>query len=146
MQHINVSLVGVVVSEVFSKQDESQEFASFRMVCRPRRFDATLGQTVECEPSFVTVMARRSLAGHVVASVGRGDPVIVMGRLRVREREVDGHTRVRVEIDAQSVGHDLGRGTTTFTRRSSRPRLESRSDHEMEQPERRNSGVMSHTA
>lgn len=116
MQHIQVTLVGVVVSEVFHFDEGAHEVASFRMVSRPRRFDVASGQAHEGEPSFVSVITRRALAAHVAQSVSRGDPVLVTGRLRVRERDVDGQIKVRVEVDANTVGHDLGRGTATFTR------------------------------
>lgn len=116
MQHIQVTLVGVVVSEVFHFDQGAHEIASFRMVSRPRRFDVASGQAQEGEPSFLSVITRRALAAHVAQSITRGDPVVVTGRLRVREREVDGQTKVRVEVDANTVGHDLGRGTAVFTR------------------------------
>lgn len=124
MQHIHVTLIGVVVSDVFHTDNGAHEVASFRMVSRPRRFDNSTGQALAGEPSFVTVVARKALAANVAESIMRGDPVVVTGRLRVREREADGHTRIRVEVDAYTLGHDLGRGSTRFTRVPGRPRGE----------------------
>ena len=59
---------------------------------------------------------RRQLADHVLVSLRRGDPVLVIGRLRVREWSNEDKSGVVVEIDATSVGHDLTRGTSTFSR------------------------------
>jgi len=134
MQHIQVSMAGVVVSDVYHSIDGDQEWTSFRMVSRPRRFDQSQGQMMDGEPSFVSVFARRALAANTAASLHRGDPVVVTGRLRVREREFEGRMRVRVEIDAHSIGHDLSRGTTLFTR--SPTRMQS-NDDETVNPERR---------
>ena len=117
MHQMNVSVIGVAVTEVKTGTTEAgHPMARFRMVCRPRKFDAVTGTVTEFDPSFVTVQCWRQLAEHVAASVRKGDPVVVMGRLRVREWEQDGRTRVSVEIDAQSVGHDLCRGSTQFQR------------------------------
>lgn len=117
MHQMNVSVIGVAVTAVRTGTTEAgQAMARFRMVCRPRKFDAVTGRVTEFDPSFVNVQCWRQLAEHVAASIGKGDPVVVTGRLRVREWEQDGRVRVSVEIDAQSIGHDLNRGTTRFER------------------------------
>jgi single-strand DNA-binding protein len=47
----------------------------------------------------------------------KGEPVLVRGRLRVREYEgKDGSRGTETEIDASSVGHDLSRGVAHFSR------------------------------
>ena len=47
----------------------------------------------------------------------KGEPVLVRGRLRVREYEgKDGSRGTETEIDASSVGHDLNRGVAHFSR------------------------------
>jgi single-strand DNA-binding protein len=42
--------------------------------------------------------------------------VIVTGRLRVREWATDEKSGINVEVDADSLGHDLTFGTSEFTR------------------------------
>jgi single-strand DNA-binding protein len=55
----------------------------------------------------MTVTCKKRLAQHVATSLRRGDPVIVTGRLFLRE---DRDKRLsRVEIEAVSVGVDLNR-------------------------------------
>lgn len=68
--------------------------------------------------------AWRGLAENVMASVGVGEPLVVQGRLRVREEEREGKKWTTAEIDAVAVGHDLSRGTSAFRRVSQgRPEL-----------------------
>ena len=55
---------------------------------------------------------------HVAASVRKGDPVIVVGRLRTSVWTKDGQTRERLGLEAETVGHDLSRGTAIFRRAS----------------------------
>ena len=50
------------------------------------------------------------------ASVHRGDPIVVQGVLRVRQWDHNEKSGTSVEIDAQSVGFDLARGTAVFSR------------------------------
>jgi single-strand DNA-binding protein len=110
MHVITTSMIGTAVSDVrLSVTQSGLSMARFRMVSQPRRFDASVGGFVDQDPSFVTVFAWRGMAEHVAASVHKGDPVVVIGRLRVREWTDEGRTRVTVEVDAQSVGHDLSR-------------------------------------
>ncbi len=66
--------------------------------------------------NWYTVIATHRLAVSVAACVARGDPLVVAGRLRVRDwaGEPDG---VTAEIDADAIGHDLAWGRSVFTRR-----------------------------
>lgn len=122
MHQINVSLIGVAVSDVrVATTDSGHPMARFRLVCRPRRFDAATGTFTELEPSFMTVLCWRQLATHVAASVHKGDQVVVTGRMRVKEWDQDGRTRVSVEVDAQSVGLDLTRAPAQLQRRAPAP-------------------------
>jgi single-strand DNA-binding protein len=69
----------------------------------------------------------RLLAEHVAASVRKGDPVVVVGKLRTNVWEKDGQTHERLVLEADMVGHDLNRGTSAFRRR---PRLSSNDSRE----------------
>ncbi|KUJ69274.1 single-stranded DNA-binding protein [Streptomyces albus subsp. albus] len=62
----------------------------FRLAATARRWDRARETWVDAHSSFYTVWAWRSLAENVAASVTLGDPLVVHGRLRVREerREV----------------------------------------------------------
>lgn len=91
----------------------------FRLATTARRFDSERGSWTDGPTSFYTVRAWRTLAGNVKESVGLGEPLVVQGRLRVREDEKDGRRYVSAEIEAVAIGHDLARGTARFARVSS---------------------------
>ena len=89
---------------------------SFRLGSTARRFDKGKNEWVDGETSWYTVTTFRQLARNVAASIEVGQPVVVFGRLRVRAWESDERHGITVEIDADSIGHDLAWGTTSFTK------------------------------
>ena len=89
---------------------------SLRVACTPRWVDRETGEWTDGETSFVTVLCWRTLADNVAKSLHKGEPVLVKGRLHVRPYEKDGASRLAVEIEASSVGHDLARGVASFQR------------------------------
>ncbi|MFI1090820.1 single-stranded DNA-binding protein [Streptomyces sp. NPDC020917] len=120
MNETLVTVVGNVATE-----PETQVTATgvsvtrFRLATTTRRYDAERGAWTDGPTSFYTVRAWRALAGNIKESVCLGEPLVVQGRLRVRDEEVDGRRFVCAEIDAQSLGHDLSRGVARFTRANS---------------------------
>lgn len=116
-------MTGNVGSEVEYRQvRDDLAFASFRLACTPRTRKA--GDWVDGETTWIAVSCSRSLAEHVRSSVGKGDPVIVVGRLRTtRWTDNQGVDQERMIIEATSIGHDLTRGTASF-RKAIRPVVE----------------------
>ncbi|WP_407564990.1 single-stranded DNA-binding protein [Streptomyces sp. 184] len=88
----------------------------FRLAATVRRFDQASGSWTDAYTNFFTVWAWRQLADNVAASVAIGEPLLVRGRLRVREYEKEGVRCTDPTIDATAVGHDLGWGTAAFRR------------------------------
>jgi len=114
-----VTLVGHVISEVrYATTAGGVPVASFRLAATDRRFDRQRQMWVEGDTSFFTIWSWRWLAENVLGSVGRGDPLLVTGRMRVREWDNgEGNPRgVAAEIEATAIGHDLSRGTSAFRR------------------------------
>ncbi|MER6399475.1 single-stranded DNA-binding protein [Kitasatospora sp. NPDC086009] len=116
MNETQVTVIGNVATEVScTRTADGVAVANFRLASTERRYDRLREAWVDGETQWVTVTAWRALAAHLIGSLSKGDPVVVSGRLRVREW-MDGEARrSRVEIDARSVGHDLSRGTAVFT-------------------------------
>ncbi|GAA1958264.1 hypothetical protein GCM10009738_35610 [Kitasatospora viridis] len=115
MNETVVTMIGNVASPVqYGQTAGGIAMANFRMAATERRYDRARGEWVDGDTNWVTVIAWRHLATNVVSSIEKGQPVVVSGRLRVREWEDDGKRRSVVEIDARSIGHDLGRGTSAF--------------------------------
>jgi single-strand DNA-binding protein len=91
----------------------------FRLATTTRRWDAEHGAWTDGATSFYTVRTWRNPAGNVKESVTLGEPLVVQGRLRIREEEKDGRRYLTAEIEAVALGHDLTRGVARFTRGSS---------------------------
>ncbi|WP_399460111.1 single-stranded DNA-binding protein [Streptomyces sp. WAC01526] len=94
--------------------------ARFRLAATSRRWDKAQERWTDGETSFYTVRSWRGLADNVAASVAVGEPLIVQGRLRLREGEQPpekgGQRWFSAEVDAVAIGHDLTRGTAAFRR------------------------------
>jgi single-strand DNA-binding protein len=80
------------------------------------RFDPSVAKWVEGDVNWYTVTSFKQLAINVSGSVSKGDRIFVTGTLRVRDWDNGERSGTSVEIEAQSLGHDLAWGTTTFTR------------------------------
>ena len=90
-----------------------------RVAYTPRRRNSQTGEWSDKATTFVNVQCWRHLAENVTTCLRKGEPVLVMGRLRIRNYEDgEGKSRVAVEIDATAVGHDLNRGVAHFFRAS----------------------------
>ncbi|MCG5118323.1 single-stranded DNA-binding protein [Streptomyces sp. T7(2022)] len=116
MNETMVTVVGNVATTPVYRESAHGPMARFRMAATPRRWDRERQSWTDGPTSFFTIWTTRQLASNVTASVTVGEPVIVQGRLRVRETERGGQQWTTAEIDAASVGHDLTRGTAAFRR------------------------------
>ncbi|WP_313355830.1 single-stranded DNA-binding protein [Microbacterium sp.] len=90
---------------------------NFRVATSSGYFDQRTGAWVDGGTNWYAVSAFGKLAEHAKASLHCGDPVIVVGRLRQKEWEANGKKGIDVELTADSIGHDLRRGTSAFARR-----------------------------
>lgn len=90
-------------------------FASFRLASTPRLRRA--GEWVDGETTWLGVTCSKALAENVRTSVKKGDPVIVVGKLRTaRWEDAERGAQERLTIEASAIGHDLSRGTAQFQR------------------------------
>ena len=116
MNETLVTLVGNVATNVEFRETVTGGVARFRFAVTARRWDRERAVWTDGATSFYTVSAWRSLGANLAASVSVGEPLVVHGRLRVREEEHDGRRKTFVDVDALAVGHDLTRGTAAFRR------------------------------
>jgi len=109
-------MTGYVGSEIEYRQvREDLVFASFRLACTPRLRRG--GEWSDGETTWIGVTCSRTLADNVRDSIAKGDPVVVVGKLRTsRWKDDQGVPRERLVLEAQVVGHDLSRGVTAFTK------------------------------
>jgi single-strand DNA-binding protein len=109
------TIVGNLVDEPKMRQTESGiEVAGFRIASTSRRYDRHSGEWVDGASVYLGVACWRALGANVCASLKKGDPVIVYGKLQTRQYEKDGQIRSAYELEAFAVGPDLNRGITTF--------------------------------
>ncbi|MFI1656306.1 single-stranded DNA-binding protein [Streptomyces sp. NPDC020472] len=116
MNDTTVTLVGNVATAVEYRDTVAGGVARFRFAVTARRWDRERGLWSDGNTSFYTVSAWRSLGANLAASVSVGEPLVVHGRLKVREEERDGQRKTFVDVEAVAVGHDLSRGTAAFRR------------------------------
>ncbi len=95
---------------------EGLPITSFRLASTQRRFDRGQEKWIDGETNWYTVTAFRQLALNSNASVEKGQRVLVAGRLKIRDWENGERTGTTIEIEAESIGHDLSWGTAAFTR------------------------------
>jgi single-strand DNA-binding protein len=114
----HLDLSGFVASVPYFKETRTGiPFLSMRVAWTPRRMDRVTGEWVDTDTSFLSVVCYRKLAENAATCLRKGDPVVVRGRVSVREFEdKNGLQRTKIEVDATSIGHDLSRGVTQFQR------------------------------
>jgi single-strand DNA-binding protein len=115
MRETPVTVVGTLVSDMRPRRvgPDAALVLNFRVACNERRFDKSSESWVDGESLYLSVSCWRRLAENA-ASLVKGDPVIVRGKLRTREWTTDqGERRSVVELEANSIGPDLARCTVT---------------------------------
>ncbi len=95
---------------------EGLPITSFRLASTQRRFDRTTQKWVDGDTNWYSVVAFRQLAINAASSINKGDRVVVTGRLRVREWDTGERKGLNVDVEAESLGHDLLWGTSSFNR------------------------------
>ena len=105
---------------------------NLRVASNTRRFDRESGEFKDGDPMYIGVTCWRALASNVLASLRKGDSVVVLGRLLMRSYDAkEGGRRTIYEIDAISIGPDLCRWAADL-RRPARPEAEVPTDQPAE--------------
>lgn len=102
--------------EVKHGKDTGRPFTVLRVAQNMKRRDPD-GAVVDTGVNFYDVIAFGALGANVAESVAVGNPVVVHGRLRVKEWTTGDKKGIEVQIDANSIGPDLTYGTSQFTKR-----------------------------
>ena len=117
-----VTLVGFVAQDPNIRTTATgKQLTKVRVGTTPRYRDDESGQWRDGETSYYDVKCWNRLAEHARLSLRKGEPVIVKGKFRIGNFEdKTGHTRISVEITADTLGHDLSRGVSSYSRVQSR--------------------------
>ena len=114
-----VTLTGYVTAEpkMWHTARTQTPVASVRVGSTPRRLDRGTGEWQDGETSNYTVKCWRRLAENVHGSLRKGDMIIVRGKISTRSWVDDQQrTRTEMQVEADSVGHDLSFGWSRFNR------------------------------
>src|SRR5580704_3899521 len=114
----HISVIGFVATQPKGGMTKGgSRTVSMRVGWTPRSYDRLTGEWSDQPSSFITVQCYRKVAEHAAVCLRRGDPIVVRGTMRVREYvDQNGQRRSSVEVHADSIGHDLSRGITVFSR------------------------------
>lgn len=120
----SITIRGFVATEITSSTTPGGvATASFRLGSTGRRFDKESKTWGDGHTNWFTVQGYRNLAGTLGCSIRKGQPVIVIGKLKIHTWEKEGRVYHSTIIDAEAVGHDLTFGSANFIRTASRPAL-----------------------
>ncbi|GAA4377510.1 single-stranded DNA-binding protein [Paeniglutamicibacter cryotolerans] len=94
-----------------------QGMGKFRLAANERRLNKESGKWEDFHTNWFSVTGFRELGRNIVASLNKGDRIVVTGRLKINEfQRADGTMGQSADIEADSVGHDLAWGTSMFSR------------------------------
>lgn len=119
MRDIRTTLMGNATGDPPSRRDLPPDgtppSALVRIAVTGRYFDPSKESFEDRKTEFITVFARRNLARNLTASVKKGQPLIVTGRLSSSEwKDSDGTQHISLVMQAEALGHDLSYGAATF--------------------------------
>ena len=117
-----IHLVGNLTDEPSYYSAGAASRATFRLAATERKLNRETGEYQDGTPLYMNVVAWRTLADHIHATLHKGDRTVVVGRLRRREYvNAQQEQRSTIEIEAEAVGPDLRHATAVVTRRTRRP-------------------------
>jgi len=128
-EHLTVR--GFVASDLsFFETPDKLHIVSFRLGAPDRRIDRATGEWGDADMNWFTVKVFRELARNVMASLRKGERVVVTGRLKIGQyRRSDGTYGTSTEILADAVGHDLLFGVSRYLRTPSQRQEASEASH-----------------
>jgi single-strand DNA-binding protein len=123
-QENTITLRGFVTAEPKFGQTASTQtpYAEIRLGSTASRLNKETGAWEDGETSYYTVKCWRRLAVNVKGSLRKGDMILVRGKVMMRSWVDDQQrNRVQMQVEADSVGHDLAFGWSHFNRGDQSP-------------------------
>ncbi|MFD1145699.1 single-stranded DNA-binding protein [Saccharothrix hoggarensis] len=112
-----VTLCGNVASKVtHTKVGAGFSRAGFRLFTTERVWDKEQRTWSDGAKMLLSVTCWRMLADNANASLNKGDPIVVTGRLLIKDVEYEGSVRQVVEVEATAIGPNLALCTATPVR------------------------------
>jgi single-strand DNA-binding protein len=123
-QENTIILRGFVTAEpkFWQSSPTQTPLAEIRLGHTPRRLNKATGEWEDGETSYYSVKCWRRLAVNVKGSLRKGDMILVKGKVVMRTWVDDQQrNRVQMQVEADSVGHDLAFGWSHFNRGDQSP-------------------------
>jgi single-strand DNA-binding protein len=99
------------------KTKSGAPFLFMRVAWTPRAFNKATGGWTDQQTSFVSVMCYRKVAENAAKCVRRGDAITLRGTVQVRDYvDQAGVKRFSVDVVADSLGHDMSRGVSHYSK------------------------------
>lgn len=113
-----ITVVGNIATQPESiTTSTGKTLTRLRLASSSRRYNTSQNQWEEGHTNWYTVRVWGRLGEHLNSSVGKGEQIIVQGRLKIETNQGDnGQTYTNITIDADNVGPSLTFGTTSFQR------------------------------
>ncbi|MGJ5590182.1 single-stranded DNA-binding protein [Micrococcus lylae] len=89
---------------------------NFRMATTERRFDRAAGHWADAHTNWYNVAVFGRQATNVLQSTKKGNPLVVVGRQRIRDWSTEERSGTSVDIVADAVGLDLNFGTCAYNK------------------------------
>jgi single-strand DNA-binding protein len=118
-QDNQITLRGYLTAEprLYQKTATAIPVTEIRVGSTPRRLNRETGEWQDAPTSYFTVKCWRRLAINAASSLHKGETVIIRGRFYANTWvDSQQQTRTRLEIEADSLGHDLAYGWSHFLR------------------------------
>lgn len=118
-QENQITLRGFLTAEPKFKETAKTgtPMTEIRVGSTPRRLNRETGEWQDLPTSYFKVKCWRRLAINTASSLHKGDMVVIRGRFTMNTwLDSQQQQRSTVEIEADSVGHDLAYGWTHFMR------------------------------
>jgi single-strand DNA-binding protein len=118
-QENTITLRGYVTAEpkLWQTTRTQTPVTEIRVGSTPRRLNRATGEWEDGETSYYTVKCWRRLAVNVKSCLRKGDMVIIKGKFVTRTWVDDQQrTRTQMQVEADTVGHDLAFGWSHFNR------------------------------
>jgi len=89
---------------------------SFRLASSQSRFDRDSNRWVETSTNWYTISTYRQAALNAHQSLRKGEHVVLSGRIRLSDWTKGERSGTAVDVDAESIGHDLTWCTSSYVR------------------------------
>lgn len=108
-----ITLAGNLANDVTLRSTAGGSVANFRLAVNDDWLDKKTGQW-RSRTVYLQVSAWRQLGEHVAASLVKGTPVVVVGKLTQRQYDKDGQAHTATDLEAETVAIDLARGIARY--------------------------------